>query len=179
MTQDFAKRHAKTDNSPKKLAGWVWFIVGLTLGVFGSFVFYVSQVVPVDDEVASLLDKPTAHTDSSSPKANELKWEFHEIFPKSVVPIIEEYGSNGKKRQILAPAHYLLQAGSFRNQKDADKLRAELILIGMNPTIKKITKDGETWHRVLIGPLDSKLELSRARNRLAEASIESIALRVN
>jgi len=179
MTQDFAKRHAKTDDAPKKLAGWVWFIIGLSLGVFGSFIFYVSQVVPVDHEVAKLLDPSTheAKPDPSS-KATELKWEFHEIFPKSVVPIIEEYGADGSKHQVSTPSSYLLQAGSFRNRKDADSLRGELILIGLNPNIKKITKNNEIWHRVLVGPLNSELELSRARNRLAEASIESIALRI-
>lgn len=180
MTQDFAKRHAKADDSPKQLAGWVWFVVGLTLGIFGSFVFYVSQAVPVDQEVATLLDQPKPNTgkDSQTSAVDELKWEFHEIFPKSVVPIIEEYGTTGTKNKITTPASYLLQAGSFRNQRDADKLRGELILIGLTPTIKKITKDKKVWHRVLIGPLNSELELSRAKNRLAEASIESIALRI-
>ncbi len=149
--------------------------------MFGSFVFYVSQVVPVDEEVAKLLDQPKPNTslDKKHIASDELKWEFHEIFPKSVVPIIEEYGTDGVKQQATTPSSYLLQAGSFRNPSDADKLRGELILIGLTPTIKKINKDDEVWHRVVIGPLDSELELTRARNRLAEASIESIALRVN
>ena len=180
MTQDFAKRHAKDNNSPKQLAGWVWFVVGLTLGVFVSFLFYVSQVVAVDEEIATLLNQPTANTGTGSQTSavDELKWEFHEIFPKSVVPIIEEYGTTGTKNKHTTPASYLLQAGSFRNQKDADKLRGELILIGLTPTIKIITKDQQVWHRVLIGPINTELELSRAKNRLAEASIESIALRI-
>lgn len=180
MTQDFAKRHDKANDSPKKLLGWVWFVVGLTLGVFGSFIVYVSQVVPVDTKVTTLLNKPKPKTskDNQAPAAKELRWEFHEIFPKSVVPIIEEYGTDGRKTQITTPKSYLLQAGSFRNKKDADKLRGELILIGLTPTIKKITNDDKVWHRVLVGPLNTELELSRARSRLAEASIESIPLRI-
>ena len=179
MTKDFAKSQAPNNSSPSRLAGWVWFVVGLSLGVFGSFVFYVSQVVPVDAEVAELLDQPKPNPSPARNKVDDLKWEFHEIFPKSVVPIIEEYGDDGAKRRARTPASYLLQAGSFRRAKDADKLRGELILIGLAPTVKKISRDNETWHRVVIGPLDTELELTRARNRLAEASIESIALRVN
>ena len=54
-----------------------------------------------------------------------------------------------------------------------------MILIGLEPKVKKIRKDNELWHRVVIGPLDTEIELTRTRNRLAEASIESIALKVN
>ena len=179
MTKDFAKSRKQTDASKSRLPGWVWFVVGLSLGVFGSFVFYVSQVVPVDAEVAELLDQPKPNTSTARNKAEDLKWEFHEIFPKSVVPIIEEYGPDGTKHQATTPASYLLQAGSFRQAKDADKLRGELILIGLEPKVKKIRKDNELWHRVVIGPLDTEIELTRTRNRLAEASIESIALKVN
>jgi cell division protein FtsN len=179
MTKDFAKSRTQTDASKSRLPGWVWFVVGLSLGVFGSFIFYVSQVVPVDAEVAELLDQPKPNTSTARNKVEDLKWEFHEIFPKSVVPIIEEYGTDGTKHQTTTAVSYLLQAGSFRRAKDADKLRGELILIGLEPKVKKIRKDNELWHRVVIGPLDTEIELTRTRNRLAEASIESIALKVN
>ena len=93
--------------------------------------------------------------------------------------MVEEYGQDGKKVTVTDPQAYVLQVGSFRSPADADKLRAELILLGMDVFIKIIEKDGQTWHRVLVGPIDSTLELNRNRNLLAEASIEALTLRVS
>ena len=76
------------------------------------------------------------------------------------------------------PAVFLLQAGSFRNSEDADRLRAELLLMGLTVFSREIEVNGETWHRVLVGPLETELELNRAQDKLAQAEIESIPLRV-
>ena len=56
-------------------------------------------------------------------------------------------------------------------------MRAELILLGLDVFIKVIEKDGQTWHRVLVGPINGTRELTRSRNVLAEASIEALTLR--
>ncbi len=109
-----------------------------------------------------------------------MQWDFYEIFPKSSVPVVEEYGRDGEKVAIpAAPQTFVLQAGSFRSPADADNLRAELILLGMEVFIKTVDMDGQTWHRVLVGPIDTTLELNRNRNALAEASIEALTLRVS
>ena len=72
----------------------------------------------------------------------------------------------------------MLQAGSFRKQEDADHLRAELILMGLTVFIKEVNRDNIKWHRVMVGPVQSKLELDRTRARLAEENIETISIRI-
>ena len=47
---------------------------------------------------------------------------------------------------------YLLQAGSFRQREDADRRRAELLLLGLNPAWKRpaattAAGSGSTWVR--------------------------------
>lgn len=177
MTQDFAHRA----NSPRPgnggLPGWVWFLTGLASGVFTSFLFYLWHEVPADPDAQAIIATPDAKATPS--KTEDMKWDFYDIFPKSSVPVVEEYGQDGEKQKVEGPYTYLLQAGSFRHASDADELRAQLILLGLDAFTKPATKDGATWYRVMIGPIKSSLEMERQRRKLAENNIASIALRIS
>lgn len=73
---------------------------------------------------------------------------------------------------------YLLQAGSFRQAADADALRANLALIGIEARIQIVElPGGETWHRVRIGPFDDLSAVNQARARMAANQIDAIMLR--
>lgn len=73
---------------------------------------------------------------------------------------------------------YLIQAGSFRNQEDADRLRARLALMGVDAEIQSVQiEGGETWHRVRIGPITDRSRADRVRARLEEENVSSILLR--
>jgi cell division protein FtsN len=73
---------------------------------------------------------------------------------------------------------YLLQAGSFRRQDDADALRANLALLDIEARIQEVElPGGETWHRVRIGPFDNLGEVNQVRQRMAGQQIDSILLR--
>jgi len=159
------------------LPGWVWFLTGLAAGVFGSFLFYLWRDVPVDPAARDLAGRPA--TELLSPNVEEMKWDFYDLFPKSEVPIVDAYAKDGSKQKVEGPFVYLLQAGSFRNADDADQLRVQLILLGLDVFTRKVKKDGTTWNRVLVGPIDSATEMDRQRRKLAEANIPSIALRVS
>ena len=74
---------------------------------------------------------------------------------------------------------YMVQAGSFRTHDDADRLKAELALIGVQAKIQSVEVDGgETWHRVRVGPFDSRDEVESLRSRLQEEDLDSILLRL-
>lgn len=176
MAQDYARRHEATKVSNGGLPGWVWFLTGLATGVFGSFLVYLWRDVPADPAAEAIAGKPA--TEISSPRVEQMEWDFYDIFPKTEVPVVEEYAEDGSKVRVEEPSAYVLQAGSFRNPEDADRLRAELILMGMEVFTREIDKDGVKWHRVLVGPIDSKVEMDRLRRQLAEADIASISLKV-
>jgi cell division protein FtsN len=183
MPKDFDKRHNNIPAPQKRPAkqhvpGGVWFATGLVTGLFSAFLIHLWQSAPTTAEITQL-ESPLAPNAAPSPK-EKMQWDFYEIFPKSSVPVVEEYGRDGEKVAIpAAPQTFVLQAGSFRSPADADNLRAELILLGMEVFIKTVDMDGQTWHRVLVGPIDTTLELNRNRNALAEASIEALTLRVS
>lgn len=75
---------------------------------------------------------------------------------------------------------YLLQAGSFRDHADADRLKASLALLGIEASIQRVQlTGGETWHRVRIGPFADRQALNGVRQRLQENAVETILLRAD
>ena len=74
---------------------------------------------------------------------------------------------------------YMLQAGSFRNASDADRRRAELILNGYEVRLQPVKlENGDTWHRVMIGPYNSVNTLHKAQDQLASNGVETLPIQV-
>ena len=73
---------------------------------------------------------------------------------------------------------FYLQAGSFSQQADAEKMRAKLLLEGLDAFIKPFEKDGSTYHRVRLGPYYQKDGLNHARESLQNRGINYMVLRV-
>ena len=62
---------------------------------------------------------------------------------------------------------YIVQIASFRHLKDADSLKAELILNGFNPVVQSVVLSGEEKrYRVRLGPYPDRDSLDAARVRL-------------
>ena len=61
---------------------------------------------------------------------------------------------------------YRVQAGSFREKGEADRLRASLILEGMDSHIRTSRTANGTWHRVMVGPYEDRAGAERASARL-------------
>ena len=76
------------------------------------------------------------------------------------------------------PGSYILQAGSYRNFDDADRVRAQLARAGVDAKVQKVSVDTDTWHRVRIGPITNLDELNRVRARLRQADIDALVIRV-
>ena len=176
MAQDYAKRHSTVSPQQTEWPGWSWFIIGFVFGLFVAFIIFLWKEVPADEN--SNIAKPTADVIADK-KSEVINYDFFEMFPEHVVPIIEEYTPEGKKVVVKQNYSYALQTGSFRNPADANRLRAKLILMGLQVIIQQVEQQDSVWHRVLVGPIDTRLELDRTRNRLAQANIVSIQLRMS
>ncbi|MDX8399534.1 MAG: SPOR domain-containing protein [Gallionellaceae bacterium] len=69
-------------------------------------------------------------------------------------------------------ATYFVQAGAFSNAADADKLKAKLTMLGMEPRVKATTlADQSVWHRVRLGPYSSTDEMNKAMYRLKQNGV--------
>ena len=69
---------------------------------------------------------------------------------------------------------FFLQAGSFRKQADAEKVRAQIILLGQNVRVESGNVRGETWYRVLVGPYPDQQKLSQAQKQLAAGGYNNL-----
>jgi cell division protein FtsN len=72
---------------------------------------------------------------------------------------------------------YLLQAGAFKNQEDADAMKVRLALVGFEARIVTAEVNGVTFYRVRVGPYGQLDDLNRARTRLAENGVEASVVR--
>lgn len=71
---------------------------------------------------------------------------------------------------------FFLQAGSFRKQADAEKVRAQIILLGQAATVESGTVKDETWYRVLVGPFSNREQLTTAQKQLAGGGFSNLLL---
>lgn len=73
---------------------------------------------------------------------------------------------------------YYLQAGSFSNADDAEKLKAKLTLLGMEVNVQTATiPDKGVWHRVRVGPYKGMEEVNSARSTLKQNGVEATPTR--
>lgn len=67
-----------------------------------------------------------------------------------------------------------LQAGSFSNEGDADKLKARLAMLGMEASVQTVTVPGKgIWHRVRLGPYSNPDEMKKARATLKQNGVDT------
>lgn len=71
---------------------------------------------------------------------------------------------------------YLLQAGSFNDPADANRLKATLALLGVQSTIQTVSIKSGTWHRVRIGPFDNTNRLYETLDTLKQNNIHAMTM---
>jgi cell division protein FtsN len=110
-------------------------------------------------------------------------YDFYDMLPNFEVVVPEKDREVSRERDnapatIVAPGVYVLQAGSYRRQEDADRVRAQLKVQGIDAIVQRVAVDDDVWHRVRIGPISELPELNRLRTRLRAADLDSLVIRV-
>ena len=72
---------------------------------------------------------------------------------------------------------YLLQAGAYRSQDDAENMKVKLALLGFEARVFAGEVNGQQVHRVRVGPYAQLDDMNKARARLAENGIEASVVR--
>ena len=184
MTHDYAKKPApkkkkprKTSNKkPSQVPGWVWLFTGIVTGLFLAFLGYLADVTPQQPQSEPAAKQQAAKKPKPQARDNETKFDFYTLLPERevIVPVEPETGDNEPREQVF----YLLQTGSFRNAADADRQRASLLLLGLDAKVDKVQgNNGDTWHRVQVGPFTNRSKLSKARGMLVDKGINPLTLK--
>lgn len=184
-------RGATRTPPPRQGPAWGQLLGGLAVGLLvagGVHVYHVgSAPVPSVTPPPIVEAEPRAEEPATD---NGPRFEFYRLLPEMEVAIpddeIEDLPSTApppRPAEPVAPpaqARYLLQAGSFQTFGDADRLKAQLALIGIEANIQSVElQGGDTWHRVRIGPLSDGSDVTRMKERLESNGIDSILLRVS
>lgn len=168
-------------------------LFGLAIGLSVAFAIYMKDrepvlaVRPVAQQPASMSAtmEPPAEVAVVEPSAEEAaagrRFDFYDMLPNFEVVIPEheaDVSQDAGVSEISQPGVYVLQAGSFAEYVDADRRRAQIALQGIQSRIQRVTIDDKTYHRVRIGPLDDLDELNNLRNRLRQADIDVLRIRL-
>jgi cell division protein FtsN len=71
---------------------------------------------------------------------------------------------------------FFLQAGSFRQKAEAERVRAQIILLGQDVRVENVTVRDEVWYRVLVGPYANREQLGKAQKMLAASGYSNLLL---
>lgn len=151
---------------------WPWLFVGFLAGILT-----MASIQHWDNPASDISRALDEITGAEPSEKVEPRFDFYTLLPESEVIVPETERSplrgSGNPDEI-----YLLQAGSFRSTRDADSLRARLLLLNLDAHIEATTSQSTgTWHRVVVGPFHSRSKLAGARATLLQNGIDNLVLK--
>lgn len=189
MPADYKGRVYNREKKP--LPGFVWLLAGLSIGLFVALLIYLDKQPGVETSFGEAVQKElkkikhpgsktTTKNNTKEDKPSEPKFNFYTILPELEILIPESETQPPKSNSVnTAPEdnkQYVLQAGSFKNKGDADKLKASLALLGFEAHIQNVTVNSTTWHRVRVGPYSQSNDLYDKIEQLKENNIKAIPM---
>jgi cell division protein FtsN len=204
MARDY--KNAGRGRPAPRTPGWVWLLAGLLMGLTVALLVYLggftiselrnSRTTPVQTETSPPIDARSASKPPQpqplpeTPPTAKPRFDFYTILPEMEVAVPEQEPPKSASNlsgeaqgegaaPVDKPGAYILQAGSFRSLEEADKLKASLVLLGVEAGIQTVTVNNkDTWHRVQIGPYNDLAEVNQVRARLKQNNIEVVLLKV-
>jgi cell division protein FtsN len=168
--------------------GWVGLGVGLTLGLSVALAVHLydrQQPAPGPEPVPATSQAPASEVVSddaavsalSAPDTAGPDLEFYDVLPRQEVEVPESSATPAAAAKTPLPTgDAILQAGSFKQSTEAEKMQAQLALLGISSKIQRASVDDETWYRVRIGPIETVEELRVIQSKLREAEISAPAV---
>lgn len=178
LSRDF--KHVKRQQpGGQTFSGMTGLATGLAIGLsvaFGVFLHYRNQPLPGPEPVAAKPPASARATEEAAPAPADTSKDltFYDDLPRQEVEVPKAPEKPGARPAAGMPAgDVILQAGSFKQPAEADKLQAKLAQYGVDSKIQRFALEDETWYRVRIGPIATVEQLEQIRSKLAEAEVEA------
>jgi cell division protein FtsN len=171
-------------------SGWTGVLCGLAMGLGVAAVIYIKDHRPdaqiartakADKKKSRGAEPPDTEAGDSGTEDSAKSYAFYDMLPKFEVVVPEkdkDVRPDVKSVPETRRGTYVLQAGSYKNFADADRVRAQLALQGIESKVQKVSVDNDTWHRIRIGPISKLDELNRLRQILRKADVDVLVIRV-
>lgn len=189
-------RRGVKKKSSKGIPAWFWLLGGILIGLATAVALMMKGYLPeIRQHLPTVDNTPAGKTESAlveedSKKADKPKkprYDFFTVLPEMEVVVPEQELSRKADKPEPAPDtstvntqdNYILQVGSFRNSADAEQMKARLALLGSMATVQTVTVNGETWHRVRIGPFEGARKADEMRRMLSDNQIDTLVMKAN
>jgi len=189
MARDYKDRATASKKKPQQntVVWWKWVLIVLLIALFVMFLVFLrnsgSKIEkPQKQKTAISVSKKIKRTPKhQNKKPEEPRFDFYTILPETEI-VVPDYEINTRSREEKfgkgKTSKYILQAGSFRNFIEADKLRARLALIGIESRIEKATVGNVIWNRVKMGPYSYSSSVSNLKKQLKQNGIDAIVTEI-
>ncbi|HFD12525.1 MAG TPA: SPOR domain-containing protein [Crenotrichaceae bacterium] len=174
------RRNASRQQEQSGIPVWKWILVFIIVAGFISCLLWLKSTATSNKK-----QQPVAVV---KPKKKPIQYEFYNVLPEREIIIpeyqietqkrLERQQKKSKQKSKLPAASYIIQAGAFEVYREADKRKAQLLLLGQDAFLEKAVTKGKTWHRVKIGPFTSLNTADDVRKRLKEQEIESVIMKL-
>ena len=195
MPRDYKSR-SNSRKQKKTLPGYLWLLSGLAIGLFVAFIIYLDKQPETEknfgtavqhelEKIKQQSKKKAIEKKSTPAEKKEQKFNFYTILPELEVlipenetrpPETKNAPHTAGTKQAGSTKQYILQVGSFQNLNDAEKLKANLALLGIAAEIQHVTVNKQQWHRVRSGPYRNKNQLYKDQNLLNKNDIHGISI---
>jgi cell division protein FtsN len=163
MAKSSSRKTGRSGGSSIFTGVLIGLIVGAILAV--GVALWVTGNNPFKPETPAATPRPAAPAASEPEPAPS--FDFYKVLPGDAP------GELPPSTAPAAPAtRYFLQAGAFQNAADADNLKAQLAMLGVEAVIQTgEVADKGVFHRVRVGPFLALDEVNRTRTLLTQNNI--------
>jgi len=184
---------------------WMGMLAGTVIGVSlaaGVAWYLMKSPSPFTNKSQPALPKPLPDTakpaipaapekSAAKPGDGKPRFEFYNVLTNkqnanTVAPATKTKPAEPPKtanktannKTVPAYEPQILQAGSFSNVGDAEKLKARLAMLGVESNIQTaVIPDKGVWYRVRLGPYKSAEDINRASEFLKQNGVSSTPMR--
>ncbi len=192
MTRDFKNRAEPREQPTRRCSRAMPFITGLLIGAFAVGFAWLKLDPGLLRSGGGLnntgIPRPKVDANARPPASASFEFEFPDLLKEMKVDVGQDRPEPApapppvfaatEKPQPPAQEAFELQIGSFRKSEDAERLKAQLALMGVVTRIQQVTIDGgQTFHRVRSGPYRNQQELENTRALLSRNNINPILVK--
>jgi cell division protein FtsN len=176
VSRDYKRSKARRE----PFSGWTGLLIGFIAGFGVGLALYIFDPRSAQQNGGAAAPEPASVRDSTGDEPAD-QYDYYNMLPKAEVVVPEReavVGRNKPAGPVQRAGSYALQVGSYKDFNEADRVRAQLALQGIESKVQRVSVDNDTWHRVRIGPISDLKELNRIRDRLQEADMDYLVIRV-
>ena len=146
---------------------WLAIILAICIvSGFAYFLWYLNQQPAL--EVTAEPKKPVAVAAKPDPLPEKPTSE-----PYQYIKELENKEVKVEVTEQAAAGPYQMQCGSFRNQSQAEEMKAKIAFSGFTAEVRRSEGTNGIWYRVVLGPYESKRQATADRNRLRQQNINT------